>query len=131
MRIETRSAIRVDIKLKVICRIHEDFCQKFGLSCGDSFKLIAVDISVAGIGVISKFFLPKGLILELEIEGIPPDLEKIMKIKGEIRYCMNKKNLGYSCGIKFLDLLDEYKNSITEFIATYEQRKFSRLKLSE
>lgn len=128
---ETRSSLRIDIKLKVVCRIHENFRQKFGLTCGDVFKLIAVDISESGIGVISEYFLPKGLILELEIEGIPFSIEKSMKIKGEIRYCIYKKNSGYRCGISFLDILDEYRNSIAKLVATYEQRKFPRVKLSE
>ena len=131
MSIETRSSFRIDIKLKVICRIHENFCQKFGLTCGDVFKLIAVDISASGLGVMSEYFLPKGLILELEIEGMPFSPEKIMKIKGEIRYCVYKKNSGYRCGIIFLDILEEYKNSIAKLVATYEQRKFPRVNLSE
>ncbi len=128
---ETRSSFRINIKLSVVCRIHENFCQKFGLTCGNVFKLSAVDISESGIGVISEYFLPKGLILELEIEGIPFSVEKTMKIKGEVRSCIYKKNCGYKCGINFLDLLDEYRNSIAKLVATYEQRKFPRLKMSE
>lgn len=131
MSMETRSSSRVGVKLKVVCRIHENFRQKFGLTCGDVFELIAVDISEVGIGVISKYFLPKGLILELEIGGISFGIEKIMKIKGEIRYCIYKKNSGYKCGIKFLDILDEYRNNIAKLVSTYERREFPRVKISE
>jgi len=128
---ETRAASRIDLKLKVICKIHENFCRKFGLARGDVFELTTVDISESGIGVISEYFLPTGLILELEIEGVPFGAEKIMKIKGEIRYCIYKKNAGYRCGIKFLNILDEYQKNIAKLVSAYEQRKFPRLKLSE
>lgn len=128
---ETRAASRVAIKLKVVCRIEKNFCRKFGLTCGDVFGLTAVDISESGIGVVSEYFLPKGLILELEIEGVPPDIEKIMTIKGEICYCTYKKNSGYKCGVRFIDLLDEYRSGIASVVATYELRKFPRVKLAE
>lgn len=128
---ETRSASRIGVKLKAVCRVHKNFCQKFGLTCSDVFKLTVVDISEAGIGVISEYFLPKGLILELEIERIFFSSEKIMEIKGEVRYCIYKKNSGYKCGIKFLDIADEYRKDIAKLVATYEQRKFPRVKLAE
>jgi len=127
---ETRSSSRIEVKLKVVCRIHENFCQQFGLVCGDVFELAAADISEAGIGVISKYFLPKGLILNLEITGIPFN-EEVMKIAGEIRYCIFKKNSGYRCGIKFLDIKEEYRKNIAKLVQTFEQRKFPRIRLSD
>ena len=127
---ETRRAPRVGISLKVTSKIDEASKQKFSLSTGKTFEVDAKDISILGVGVYSKFFLPRQLLLELQISGKPFGLGKNMVIKGEVRYCKYTKPSAYRCGIKFLHLSGEYKDKITNFIATYERKK-SRLKLSE
>lgn len=126
---ETRISSRVKAKLKVSCRINGR--QKFALACGEVFEPAAVDISEVGIGLISKYFLPKGLTVELAIEGILPDAGKIMKVKGEVRYSIFKKDSGYRCGVKFLDMPDEYRKSIAKLVAAYERREFPRVTISE
>lgn len=128
---ETRKAPRINIDLKVISRIDEDAQQKFGLVCGEIFEVNVVDITESGVGILSKFFLPKGLIVKLEIEGAVFNLKEIMKIKGEIRYCNYIKDLGYRCGVKFLNVPDIYREAISRFISSYERRKAPRIKLAE
>lgn len=128
---ETRSAPRVSINLGVISRIDDKNGQKFSLSKGNIFEVKVVDISVSGVGIVSKYFLPKGLSIELEIDGKPFGLDEAMKIKGEIRYCNYIKACGYRCGVKFINILGNYAAKIAELIATYERRKEPRLKLPE
>jgi len=128
---ESRRASRIGIELKIISKVNKEHKQKFSLISGEHFEVKALDISILGVGVLAKYFLPPGLILELEIAGQPFGLEEIIAVKGEIRYCVYMKGCGYKCGVKFLDLKNSYKEAIAQFIATYERRKEPRLKLSE
>lgn len=128
---ETRKAPRIDINFKVLSKPVQELKQKFALVSGNKFEVKAVDISEIGIGLVSEYFLPKGLILELEIDGAPFDLKEVMKIKGEIRYCRYERTVGYRCGVQFLDLSEVYRKAIAEFISTFERRKEPRVKLAD
>lgn len=128
---ETRRAPRININLKIKSKIPEKYRQKFALTTGASFEVDAVDISMLGIGIFSKYFLPKGLILELEINGEPFELKEEMILTAEVRHCAFIKGQGYRCGVQFLDLSEKYKKVIAEFIATYERRREPRFKLTE
>lgn len=128
---ETRRALRININLKIKSNIPEEYRQKFALTIGSSFEVDAVDISVLGVGIFSKYFLPKGLILELEISGDSLEMKENMIVKAEVRHCAFLKGKGYRCGVQFLNLPSHYKKAIADFITTYERRKEPRLKLSE
>ncbi|RJO65469.1 MAG: PilZ domain-containing protein [Candidatus Omnitrophota bacterium] len=127
---ETRLASRVNIDLKVVCKTEELHQQKFCLASGNKFEVKVLDISILGIGLQTKYFLPKGLIIDTEIEGAFFGLQEVMKIKGEVRYCNYIRGLGYRCGIKFLNISNKYKDAIIQFIAAHERRKEPRVKLS-
>lgn len=128
---ETRLTRRLDLSLKVTLSVDEEFKNKFVLADGNSFEATALDISVSGLGIISKYYIPKGLIIVLEIPGNMFELKENVKTKAEIRYCKFIKSCEYRCGIKFLDMNEKYKNAIAKFISLYEKRKEPRLKLSE
>ncbi len=128
---ETRIALRIDIDLKVVSKIDEGYQQKFGLACGKNFEVKGMDVSELGVGVLSKYFLPKGLIIEAEIDGAFFGLNETMKIKGEVRHCQYIRNLGYKCGLKFLNLPDTYRKAIAQTILTYERRKAPRVRLAD
>jgi c-di-GMP-binding flagellar brake protein YcgR len=128
---ETRCAPRICINLKIISRIDEETGQKFSLAKGNVFEVQIVDISILGIGIISKYFLPKGLHIGLEIDGKCFDLENPFRIKGEVRYCSYVKAIGYRCGVKFINISSQYMDKIKNFIATYERRQEPRVTLSE
>lgn len=127
----TRSAPRLNINLKLISRIDEEIEQRFSLSRGNTFEVDTVDISALGIGILSKYFLPKGLRIEVDIDGQAFGLDGLMKIKGEVRFCQYIKASVYRCGVKFINISDEYREKIADFISNYERRKEPRLKLSD
>lgn len=128
---ETRIALRINIDLKVVSKIGEESQQKFGLVCGKTFEVKGTDVSELGVGIISKYFLPKGLIIEAEMEGAFFGMNEIMKIKGEVRHCQYIRNLGYKCGLRFLNLSDAYRKAIVQTILAYERRKSPRVKLAD
>ena len=128
---ETRITPRLNISLKVETKISAESGQGFALAGGSSFTVEAVDISELGLGIIFKCFLPKGLILELSINGEPFGLNEVIKIKGEVRHCRFLKDVGYRCGIKFLSISEVYRKAIAKFIEECERRKAPRIKLSD
>jgi len=117
------------MSLSVISSIDKDKEQHINLVKGDCFEGKACDISAAGVGVHVKYFLPKGLVIKMELEGKPFGLNKKIKVKGAVRHCVYIKIHTYKCGIEFLDLPADCKKAITQFILTYEKRKKPRLNL--
>ncbi len=128
---ETRRNTRANISVKVFLHIDQDSPQKFCLSKSCDFEVDIMDISIGGIGVFSKYFLPQGLHIEVEIEGKPFGLGEPMKIKGEVRHCTYVKAAKYRCGIMFTNITEKYQKCIADFIAVYERREAPRYKLSE
>ena len=102
--------------MKITVRIEEETAGKFSPSGGNIFECDLVSISILGVSIYSKYYLPEGLHIELDIDGKPFDLERSMKIKGEIRYCKQVEVSKYKCGIKFIKILNEDKEKIAEFI---------------
>ena len=99
------------------------------LANGDNFEARAFDISVSEVGLASKHFLPKGLTVEMELEGAPFNLQQNIKVKGEIAYCKSAGVHSYKCGIRFLDLGDSDKEAIVRFITKHNRRKDDRMSL--
>jgi c-di-GMP-binding flagellar brake protein YcgR len=129
---KTRLRPRINISLKVVSEIDRDLEQGIVLVSGDRFEAKAFDISEGGIGIFVKYFFPKGLIIQLELERRPFGLKSPMKLNGEICYCnYNRKSRTYKCGVEFLNITKQGKKAIARFISTYEKRKQSRIKLPE
>ncbi|NQT22905.1 MAG: PilZ domain-containing protein [Candidatus Omnitrophica bacterium] len=115
---ESRLASRIQITISVISKIDEKLGQKVHLAQGDRFKAATYNVSTIGVGLhVKKYFLPIGLIIDLEIDGAPFGLKEMMKIRGEVRHCEFLKSQIYECGIKFLNLPAEYKQAIAKFLA--------------
>jgi c-di-GMP-binding flagellar brake protein YcgR len=127
---DTRSAPRVAVKLRVISTIDKSMKDSVSLAGGNRFEARAYDISVGGIGLLTKYFLPKGLLLELEIEGIPFGLKERITAKGEVTYCKNIQVHKYRCGIRFTEMADQYTKAIAQFVSSYERRSAPRVSLS-
>jgi len=125
----TRSAPRINLNLKIVSKIDKNLKQKFTLATGNVVEAQAFDISVVGIGIFVKYFLPKGLTIRLEIDGSTFGLKDPMKIEGVICHCKYLDRNKYKCGIKFTKLTPKYKDAIANFISDYEKRKNSRFKL--
>ena len=115
---KSRLAQRLQVSLKVFSKIDKDTGQRFGLKAGDRFEASAEDISILGIGASTKYFFPKGLSMQLEISGEPLGLKGPIKVKGEIRHCEYVKPHQYRCGIKFIDISEEHKNAIKQYISS-------------
>jgi len=130
---ETRLKRRYKVTLKLICRIEETNHQHVRLACGDQFEGIAYDISEGGVGFFIKYYLPKGLIIKMEIGGKPFGLEKDMKTECEVCYCISlykdiTASMRYKCGVKFINISEADRKRIARFISTHENRKTPRFR---
>ena len=128
---ETRIAPRIPVDLTVVSQIDRRFKQDFSLAEGDRFRVLALDVSVGGIGILSKYFLPTGLRIILAFPGKTFGFGNIIKTNGEIRYCKFIKQSGYRCGIKFIELPILYRKEIAKFVAKHEKREEPRVVLAE
>lgn len=115
--LDTRFVSRVDVTLRVVSKINRDANQSFELADGNFFKARAFNIGAQGIGIITKYFLPKGLVVDLEIAGPLFGFKECLTLKGEVRYCNNIYNERnkYKCGISFIGISDECKEAILQF----------------
>jgi len=126
---ETRRSPRVKINFKVVSTIDEKVKQKFSLSIGKTFEARAVDISTLGIGIMAQYFFPRGINIEMEIDGKVFGLDRAIIVKGEIRYSKYMSSSEYRTGIKFLNLSPDDAKAIADFIAVAEKRKAPRFKV--
>ncbi|MFH1355341.1 MAG: PilZ domain-containing protein, partial [Candidatus Omnitrophota bacterium] len=119
---ETRKAPRIGINLTINSKIPSEYKQKFALINGMNFDAQVVDISSLGMGMFSKYFLPKGLILELSMDGKYFGVSEDIVVRAEVRHCAFIKGRGYRSGMQFLNLSDNDKKVVLDFIANYERR---------
>ena len=113
---ETRLWPRVSVDMKISSRITRSDGQSIALAEGDQFEAKSYDISIAGIGIFIKVFLPKGLLIEMDLDGAPFGLTESIKTRGEVRHCNSIGTRKYRCGLRFLNLLPEHKKAIAQLI---------------
>ncbi|MBI4974568.1 MAG: hypothetical protein HZC19_01975 [Candidatus Omnitrophica bacterium] len=104
------------MNLKIISRIDEEMERKFSLSIGNKFETDLTSIGILGISMYSKYYLPKGLQIGLEIDGKPFGLEELMNLKGELCYCRQVSHSKYNCGVKFMNIPNRYKKIIADLV---------------
>lgn len=126
---DTRSAPRIPVRLEVLVNIDNKPDQSIKLAAGTQFDATVFDISSKGMGIFIKYFLPRETAIELVLAGAPFGLKDDMKIKSEVKYCNCVATHTYRCGVEFLDLPEEYKNTINSFITKYDRRQGPRLSL--
>jgi hypothetical protein len=99
-----RESKRLALKLPVKIRIVDDHVK---LSMGSTLEGQTYDISKGGtaIGLEAFLFLPKGLNVAIELEGLQSENLNIpLNAKGEIVYSRMEKTKKYLLGIKFIDI---------------------------
>jgi len=128
---ETRNALRIPVDLEVLWKVEKKNNQVFSLATKDLHKNKAVDISALGMGIITKYFLPHGLIIKIALKGHIFGIDRFIRLKGEIRYCNYIKQGNYKCGIKFINPPESYISKFNDFIVTYNKRKDPRIFLSK
>lgn len=128
---DTRFTYRVNLDLKALLEIEDDEGQQIALVGGNKLEAKIFDISVSGIGLGIKYFVPKGLMVSVKIDGTLLGLDKAMHVKGEICYCNYVQASLYKCGVRFIDIPKRYVTAIINFVSKHEKRKDPRIELAE
>ncbi len=115
---ESRRAPRVEIKISLISKSDLEVNESKTLPKNKVVRAVTRDISTLGVGIYSSHFFPERLRVILEIDGQTFGLARPMVIKGEVRYCIHVQEVLYKCGIKFLQLSEEYRKKIEELLST-------------
>lgn len=128
---DTRFTRRVNLSLKILLEIKDDEEQRIALVGGNKLEADVFDISVSGIGLGIRHFIPKGLMVSMEIDGTPFEINEVMRVKGEICYCNYVQASLYKCGIRFIEMPEQYVTAVIDFVSKYERREDSRVELAE
>ena len=121
---ETRKAPRLPISSTTKLKVDPSVKGHFGIAKKD-IKVQIIDISVRGIGVLSKYFIPKGVIIDLEfmISG------GLITVRGEVKSAISGGKGLTRLGVKFIDIDKKQHQTIARFIKENERRTQPRLNI--
>ncbi len=122
---ETRRAKRLKTSFSVKLKLDLSSGQHFQVKDG-SVEAGALDISTLGVGLMSKCFIPKGIVVDLELKIN----NKTIETRGEIRSAVSGGKGLTRLGIQFVGLDNSQKEIIDNFIKENERRSQPRLNLS-
>ena len=127
----TRNTLRIPVDLEIFWKAEKKKDQVFSLSTKDMHKDKATDISGGGMGIIIKYFLPRGFRIKIALAGGIFGLTRFIRFKGVVCYCNYINHGNYKCGIKFIDPPAIHTLKFNEFKSSYEKRQTPRVTLSE
>ena len=130
---ETRKGQRLQVKGRVKIQIDPSMGDAIHLE-KEIIEVELVDISVLGIGLLSKTFLPKGTVVDLEFPGAalaapkaapPPD---ILRLTAKVMYNRPQRDL-CRMGLQITQMDDQTNRIIRDFIFSRELRRAPRIPL--
>ncbi len=130
---ETRQGQRLQIKGTVRIKINTSMGDAVQLE-KEAVEVELVDLSVHGVGLLSKTFLPKGTVVDLEFSGLalsvpkaasPPD---ILRITAKVVYARPQEDL-CRMGLSITEMNDESRRIIRDFAFSRELRRTPRTPL--
>ena len=116
-----------NIKNKISVKIEVDFSLLKQLNLEKkSFVVEEIDISISGMGVFSKYFVPKGTVVALKLKIN----NKSMNLKSEICTSVSGESGLNRLGIRFIDLKEKDLEILEEYIGEIDKRNAPRFVLS-
>ena len=113
---ENRVFKRSTLDKKIFVEIDNDPNQSYHTRDGDLLDANSADISEGGISLKSRYYLPKGLRVDVKMQGVGFGLSEIINLDAEIRYCEQEASHEYRCGLKFLDPGQRYEDVFGDFL---------------
>ncbi len=129
----TRKETRVSLTIQIRVQINPAMRETIHLA-KEKIEAQVVNLSVHGIGIVSRVFLPKGLVLDVELPRAPfaktqkTAAEGSMQITGQVAYAKSEKNL-CRMGIHFTSIEKKDLRFIERFLSSLERRVAPRLPL--
>ncbi len=127
---ETRGSERISAAIQVTYEVHESMKGSVPFS-DKKHSADIVDISATGCSIRSNVFVPKNILLNMEIDGTQfyEGGKKIINATGKICNCRNISKDSYRLGISFEKISAEDKQAIKRFVDSRDRRKEKRLPL--
>ena len=112
---ETRQTPRLPISSIAKLKVDPSANQHFDIE-KKHIRVQIIDISMKGIGLLCKYFIPRGVIIDLEF-----------KVKDELIVVISGGVGLTRLGVKFVDINKEQKRIIEDFLKKNERRIQPRL----
>lgn len=128
---ETRGSERVPTAIQVTYQVHESMKSSLPFEQGRTTSHI-MDLSATGCAILSNGFLPKNVLLDMEIDGagfFPGQDPSSIKIVGRVCNCRNISKDTYRVGVNFEKIAPRDAKAIKDFIDKNDRRKEKRLQL--
>ncbi|HOX55083.1 MAG: PilZ domain-containing protein [Candidatus Omnitrophica bacterium] len=122
---ETRKAKRFSVSFKVKIKVDPSSTERFNIR-KEEIEAEALDISILGLGLLSKNFIPKGVIIDLKFEIN----KKVVELRGQIKSAVSGGRGLTRLGVQFVDIDKAQAEIIENFIKDNERRSEPRLELS-
>ena len=107
---------RSTLDKKIFVEIDNDPNQSYHTRDGDLLDANSADISEGGISLKSRYYLPKGLRVDVKMQGVGFGFSEIINLDGEIRYCEQEASHEYRCGLKFLEPSQRYEDVFGDLV---------------
>ena len=128
---DTRGSQRIPTAVEVNYQIHESMRES--IPFGDKkFTSHITDLSAAGCAILSYSFIPKNVLLNMEIDGsrfYQNAGTRVMKITGRVCSSRNISKDSYRLGIAFEKISPEDKQAIKAYVESSDRRKEKRISL--
>jgi c-di-GMP-binding flagellar brake protein YcgR len=119
---ETRKTPRFPLSLKTKLKVDPSVKQHFDIARKD-VEADILDISLGGIGLMCQYFIPRGVILNLEFKIT----DAVIQLKGEVRWAKPAGRGQTRVGIQFMDMSKEQKRALEGFLKEHKKRNHPRL----
>jgi len=131
--LDTRKFKRYEVHIPVEFEFKDETLRtRFGHG-KDRLRGNLFDISQGGMSIITKHFMPKGIIIKIYVKLPMKDGEESdeVKMEGDIRSVVPWKIGDNRLGIKFTNISEENLNTIKNFIKINERRSEPRFNIRD
>lgn len=117
---ESRRAPRVKVFIKVDVQIDESMKGHFDIS-KKNIEAHMLDVSILGVGILSKYFIPKGAVLDFTF-GLPlksenqEQKEQPFAVKGRVRSAIPWGKGFTRLGVEFFEIDDVHREILGRFL---------------
>lgn len=81
--------------------------------------MVTTDISPGGVGLFSNRLLPVDSRVTMEIKGDKLGIKDSFEVTGRVCYCMRIKNIIFKCGIEFISIPGELRDTLEKKLASF------------
>ena len=130
---ETRGSDRIPTAVTVLYEVHESMKNSFPFATKKLTSTLT-DISSNGCAIMANVFIPKNVLLNLDIEGAtfyPDEPTRVIQVTGRVCNSRNISKDTYRLGIFFEKVLKEDKDAIKRFVEGFERRTEKRISFGD